>query len=352
MSIPLKKKIKYLWTKQYYPLIDKYIDYSEVNNNDAKILSIAYLISSYKSSNSRKKLNFILNHPDLTLIIVEENPDINWDWYNMSRCTPDIFTWEFIKSNLDKPFDWIQLTSIYKTDWEKIVTINSEYWDWTILSRYYSIDLILANPDKPWNWMYISENPNITCAIIRANPGKPWYYYNLSKNANIKITDIIDNIDLPWNWKSISLKKDINIDIILEHLDKSWDWVALCKTIDIVDMLKHKHLPWQWSVMSGGYVQYRQAKLTHIINNLELSWDFAMALKTYPELYDHLDYKFLLNNITTSKLRCNWRSILYDRHAYFYNKYTINISRRMNFLYKYISPVLISVTLEYSNKFN
>jgi len=28
--------------------------------------------------------------------------------------------------------------------------------------------------DKPWNWIEISRNPNITWDIIKTNPDKPW----------------------------------------------------------------------------------------------------------------------------------------------------------------------------------
>ena len=34
--------------------------------------------------------------------------------------------------------------------------------------------LLLKFPDKPWNWDYISCNPNITMEMIEAHPNKPW----------------------------------------------------------------------------------------------------------------------------------------------------------------------------------
>jgi hypothetical protein len=41
------------------------------------------------------------------------------------------------------------------------------------LSIYVSWEIIESNPDKPWDWRYISYNPNITWKIIEANPDKP-----------------------------------------------------------------------------------------------------------------------------------------------------------------------------------
>ena len=35
------------------------------------------------------------------------------------------------------------------------------------------MEMILAHPDKPWDWGGISRNPNITMEMILANPDKP-----------------------------------------------------------------------------------------------------------------------------------------------------------------------------------
>ena len=40
--------------------------------------------------------------------------------------------------------------------------------------NHHFFNFILANPDKPWNWTYVSSNPNITMEIVNANPNKPW----------------------------------------------------------------------------------------------------------------------------------------------------------------------------------
>ena len=43
-----------------------------------------------------------------------------------------------------------------------------------------------ANPDKPWNWYWLSSNPSITFAIVEANPDKPWDWETLSENKFTK----------------------------------------------------------------------------------------------------------------------------------------------------------------------
>jgi len=61
--------------------------------------------------------------------------------------------------------------------------------------KLFFYDLVLLNPDKPWNWQYISENPNITWEIIHANPDKPWNWRHISKNSNITWDIIHSNPD-------------------------------------------------------------------------------------------------------------------------------------------------------------
>ena len=43
-------------------------------------------------------------------------------------------------------------------------------------------DIVKTNPDKPWDYSGLSVNPNITWDIVLANPDKPWNYRWLSSN--------------------------------------------------------------------------------------------------------------------------------------------------------------------------
>jgi hypothetical protein len=40
----------------------------------------------------------------------------------------------------------------------------------------------MSNQDKPWDWAYLSENPNITFDMIMSNPDIPWNYEWMSEN--------------------------------------------------------------------------------------------------------------------------------------------------------------------------
>ena len=39
------------------------------------------------------------------------------------------------------------------------------------------------NLDKPWNWSWLSSNPNLTFDIVLVHPNKPWDWRELSYNT-------------------------------------------------------------------------------------------------------------------------------------------------------------------------
>ncbi len=70
-----------------------------------------------------------------------------------------------------------------------IVQANPDkQWNWYGISQSPNItmDLVQANPNKPWNWKGLSCNPNITLDIIYSNLDKSWDWAGLSSNTFAK----------------------------------------------------------------------------------------------------------------------------------------------------------------------
>ncbi len=65
-------------------------------------------------------------------------------------------------------------------------------------------DLVCDNPDKPWDWDGISENPSITFDMVQNNPDKPWDWNYISRNPNTTPQIIKDNPDKLWDWRDLS----------------------------------------------------------------------------------------------------------------------------------------------------
>ena len=65
--------------------------------------------------------------------------------------------------------------------------------------------LILKYPEKPWDWEWISQNPNITMEMIEKYPEKSWNWEWISQNPNITMEMIEKYPEKPWNWDWISM---------------------------------------------------------------------------------------------------------------------------------------------------
>ena len=53
---------------------------------------------------------------------------------------------------------------------------------------------IIKNLDKSWDWPNISKNPNITFEIIKNNPNYPWNWNCVTRNPNISINIVKKHI--------------------------------------------------------------------------------------------------------------------------------------------------------------
>ncbi len=94
------------------------------------------------------------------------------------------------------------------------------------------MDIINKYPDKPWDWDWISNNPNITMDMINQYPDKPWDWGGISRNPNITMDIINQYPDKPWDWLWISR----NPKIIMESFDpereySEHEWRILSRSI-------------------------------------------------------------------------------------------------------------------------
>jgi hypothetical protein len=98
---------------------------------------------------------------------------------------------------------------------------------WGEISLNVTWDIVKNNPDKPWNYYYLSQN--VTWDTVKNNLYKPWYYPQLSYNANIT-WDIVEGSrggqgsqgsqgtqgsqgsqvgHIAWNWHSLSANPSV-----------------------------------------------------------------------------------------------------------------------------------------------
>ena len=73
---------------------------------------------------------------------------------------------------------------------------------------------------KPWDWYWISKNPNITMEFIEKYPNKPWNWRAISMNPAITMEIIKKYPNKPWSWSCMSKNPNITLEIIKKYIDK------------------------------------------------------------------------------------------------------------------------------------
>lgn len=301
--------------------------------------------------------------------IVEENPDLDWDWEKMSNNKN--INIQFIRKNRDKTWDWGNLSAnscITMEDFERnrdlpwnifrlcsninldILTLlkliedtgPSEIdWGNASMCNKITIEQIYSNPELPWE--DISWRDDLTLEHIIRNPwpnwSGDWYWEHISSNKNITIQMIEDNPLYPWNINGLSFNPNISIDYVKKYINGKWNWLELSSNpgIKIKDIEDNLDLPWDWECISRNknltieFIRKHKDKFTglwreisenHSINyqiiqeNPDLPWEIRFFLKYNPnsdfnlaidviEIFSHWDIEPIENYV---------KSKVYKRH--------------------------------------
>ena len=98
------------------------------------------------------------------------------------------------------------------------------------------MDIIKENPQIPWNYTFISMNPNLTIKFIKENFIKTWRWDYISCNENITWENIQENINFPWSWTNIGKNPNITWDIIRKNPNYPWYYRDISHNKDIFDI--------------------------------------------------------------------------------------------------------------------
>jgi hypothetical protein len=124
---------------------------------------------------------FVCRNPNITLEHILEMPSV--DWYQ-AALNPNI-TLEIFQSNAAR-FErcYCHFSKNPNLTWDFVKANPYRNWDWSALSKHPNVtwEIIRNNLEKPWDWTCISGNPNITLDIVRANMEMPWYWTAIGRN--------------------------------------------------------------------------------------------------------------------------------------------------------------------------
>ena len=150
---------------------------------------------------------------------------------------------KYILDNKDKPWNYICLSWNPNITFEIVKDNPDKPWDYECLSGNPNItwEIVKANPDKKWSYHWLSNNPSITWEIVQANPDKPWAYSFLSNNPNITWEIFQDNPDIPWNYNRLSENTMFKSKeaFIKKEVELIYDFSYRCAITKVIRYLMH-----------------------------------------------------------------------------------------------------------------
>lgn len=186
--------------------------------------------------------------------------------------------------------------------WEWVDLFPTKQWNWRSLSfKDPTMDRILRNLDKDWDWTVLTIEPGVTFAdMVRWN-NLPWnvnqvLFVDISSDTDIEFLrmykDRYDDIawvdhsrratwevirkspDLPWRYTAVKLEiyEPSDVEFLLDKDDINWTRLSATADADII--LETKHVGhWNWSAVSVNPT----LRYDHVIDNPELPWTYSMV---------------------------------------------------------------------------
>ena len=153
-------------------------------------------------------------HPSVTLSDVDllrqrlfpDNDAVFWEAFSLN---PNV-TMDFIRGNLDMPWNWSLLSRNKGIKIEEILQSRGELpWDFhSGVSRNPNLIFsqhVLSQPEIAWDTLAITAHRNTTLADIEGNPAFAWCSVGLCHNPNLTM-DFIERhwSNFQWHWDIVS----------------------------------------------------------------------------------------------------------------------------------------------------
>ena len=198
------------------------------------------------------------------------NPNLPWDYrglQNNINITPEIilantecfFEWKYSNGNLNHYCNPFQLDEMISSD--KYPGLTYCYYQHLSKNSKLTWEYIKKNIDKNWNWYYIIKNRCITWDHISNKELKPYLCWSaISQNPNITPKIISDNFQKPWNWFDMTFNPNLftldNVhdmwQLIKNHPEIDWYWDKLIQLLDW-DIIFNN---WQYIKSKSDYIYY------------------------------------------------------------------------------------------------
>lgn len=199
------------------------------------------------------------------------------DWKELS-CNRALIP-EIVLAFPDKPWDWDILAARSKIPVDVIFQHPELPWhehpSFISMNPTLQWHHILEHPDLPFHWTYVSLNKNMRLEYVLAFPTLPWHWASLSRNTGIvqSIDTVLQHPELPWQWSLISVNDTITLQDVLAHPECPWDWYELTRNPNIrwpTDICAHPSKPWDWFYIC----RYLHVCIKDIVEHPDLPWEW------------------------------------------------------------------------------
>jgi hypothetical protein len=231
-------------------------NWREVSRNPN--ITIYIIMESIQNGGPIRELfmNEISLNPSISILDIQKFIDLDWDYYNLS--SNQNIKWEYIEDTMDScDWNWKELSAHTEITIEIIKKHINKDWNWRVLIAHPNIylkDILKTSGDNFfWPMEYITENPNIKWNEIKDYMDDlhlSWYH--ISKNKNITWDIIQNNPYLNWSWDGISQNPNIKWENVINYLSNKWYWVYISKHDCInEDIIKnHPNIKWNYKFLS------------------------------------------------------------------------------------------------------
>lgn len=264
-----------------------------------KINPIWALLQRYPTKNTdwhRISKNIHITWEIVQQNLTSKNP-FPWDWHGLSQNIN--LTADIIEQNINMPWSWYWLSLNPSITWELVQQNLDKKWCWYYLSRNPAItcEIIEQNSNYDWDYYSMSFNPNLTWEFLNRNLNKNWHWYWVSAKVNVTCEIIEQNLNsnnpLPWNWVGLSQNPNITLDFVINNLDKTWNWYYVSKNLTITwtfieqNLVNDNPLPLSWKGLSLNPNIMNEKNIEKIcIEYGDKNWDWTSIYLNSAEIHN------------------------------------------------------------------
>lgn len=183
------------------------------------------------------------------------------------------------------------------------------------------VNLLKKYPNKKWNMIGVSSNPNVSLKFITEHPEIKWeWYYGVSRNPNLTTEFVNENINKDWDWKYLSEHLKVDKKFIDKNRKKiKFKYLSRNKHITL-GFVDNNDYPWH---INGGLTHNPNLRIWYVKETIMNLWsmDLVSENKHLP-LEDIDEYSNTYN--------WNWSKIIrYNKNITI--KFVIKHMKKFNF---------------------